>query len=893
MVIFEQQRIATSKKNKQWRVNQVDSICSRVDEFGNDWYRMWQNYRLKNNQINQEEYREYCDTLGLSEGEGKKFVEPFNQTHNIIEVLKGEESNMPWNYDVINLSPKATNELLRQKQREIREYVDAKMEMEIERSQAKVQLAAQVKAGTLDPQKAEEEMQKINEQLQKREESILSPADIEKKYANYKSRKEITMHKLLRALSVNFNLKWVKNQTFEDALIAGLEALEVVVDDYTGLPTVRQLNPLNLFFHKSSDSPFIQDGDYVGYKEEMTISDALDKFGEDMHEKDVKKLRQYNSKIFGTSEKFSSPHGESVSHWDNLKKYEYSYRHPLSTIPSYGTTNVLSEGLYASDRYRYKFENYCVVYTVYWKSQRRVGKYTYTNEYGELADTIVDEEFVIPKRAKKKSYTPHMFSKPKTKYEWEDDDGNYNALEWIWIPEVWKGTRINGDIYTKIEPYENAYQSLLNPYKTKLPVHGFVYNSRNAFSVSTMDRMKPWQKLYYVVMSKWLKLITQDKGVVQMLNVLMLDKKLGYKEALQIAIDQGVLPYNPLQHTQGLGNVAGQMKAADRLDLSNSQQLSHYTNILQFIEQQLKQAAGISETRLAQTGRNTNVTDNQRDMAQSMNITSPVFSSHDLLWQEVLQSLCETAAKTLDGKSGFVRQVLSDDEIALIDLGLISMEDEYVVKVGNNSRAYRVLEQAKGFAQALIQNDKAKFSTLLDLLDNTNLSEFKEELRGIEQEIEQRENMMMQQQQQMQQQQLEAQKQQQQAEQQHELDKIKLKGEYDVMKAQIQAMSWNEDKDSDNDGIPDVLEIEKLRNQALTEERKLNLEEKRLELEDEKIQQKEREVRGSIEEKSQEKERDNAQRDKELASSERMKREELASKERIEKRKTNSTKKTN
>jgi len=885
MVTFEQQRVPTKDKTKQWRINQVDAICSRVDEFGNDWYRMWQNYRLKNNQIDQDEFREYCDTLGLSEGEGRKFVEPFNKTHTIIDVLKGEEAGMPWNFDIINLSSKTTNEILREKQRELKQYIDFKVSTEIEKQQFKMQTLLQMKAGEMNSPEAEEEMKKFEQELVEKEKQVLNPEQIQKKYANYKSKKEIAMHKLLKALAVNYNLKWIKNQTFEDALIAGIEAVEVVVDEYTGIPSIKQINVLNLFFHKSSDTPFLHDSDYVGYKEELTISDALDKYAEDMDEKDVEKLRQYNSKVFGYNEKFHSPGGESVSHWDNLKNYEYTYRHPLSTIPSYGTSNVLSEGLYASDRYRYKYEHYCVVYTTYWKSQRRVGKLTYINEYGEMADTIVDENFPLPERATKETYKLHTFSRDKVKYKWESEEGKPYSLEWIWLPEVWKGTRINGEIYVKIEPYENAYQSLMNPYKTKLPIHGFVYNNRNAFSVSIMDRIKPWQKLYYVVMSKWLKLITQDKGVVQLLNVLMMDKQIGYKESLQIAIDQGILPYNPLAHSQGLANVAGQMRPSDRLDLSNSQQLAHYTNILQFIEQQLKLAAGISEQRLAQTGTNTNVTDNQRDVTQSMNITSGVFTAHDMLWQEVLQSLCETAAKTLDGKSGFIRQVLSDEEIALIDLNLISMEDEYVVKVGNNSRAYRILEQAKGFAQALIQNDKAKFSTLLDLLDNDNLSEFKEELRSIEDDIEKREASMQEQQMKMQEQQLEAQKQQGQAEREHRLDIETLKGEYDIKKAQIAAMAWSPDKDVDKDGLPDILELEKLRNKTYNEERKLELAARKIEIEDRKLMQKEGDARMSANFKAKENEIKENQSNMDRISQERLKMQELRAKAQIEREK--------
>jgi len=40
MVIFEQQRIPMSKKDKTWRRNNIDAVCARVDEFGDDWIRM-------------------------------------------------------------------------------------------------------------------------------------------------------------------------------------------------------------------------------------------------------------------------------------------------------------------------------------------------------------------------------------------------------------------------------------------------------------------------------------------------------------------------------------------------------------------------------------------------------------------------------------------------------------------------------------------------------------------------------------------------------------------------------------------------------------------------------------------------------------------------------------
>ena len=873
MMVLEQQRIPTKKKNKEWRKGQMNRICSRVDEFGNDWYRIHQNHRMKNNQINQDEYREYCDTLGLKRGEAFKFVEPFNKSHNIIEVMKGEEAKMPWSFGVINLSPKATNDMLREQQRDYVEWMDSRLQREIEMVEHKNELILAMQMEQIRPDQMDREMDKKREELKERDRHILNPEQIRAKYSNFKSKKEKAIHKLLKAIAVNDNLKWLKNETFEDALVAGVEAVEICVNEFTKRPYIRQINALNLFYHKSADTPFIQDSDYAGYKEEMTVSDVLDRYGEDMNEEDLRKLKGNTAGVYGANAKFHSKDGWSPSKWEEISKYEYGYHHPLSTFPhGTGSSNVLSDGLYASDKSKYYGQSTAVVYTTYWKSQRKVGKLTYINKYGKPEVKIVGEDYPVPERAKKVNYRPHVFSKARTKYEWDADfEGitGKRSLEWIWIPEVWKGTRINGDIYVKIEPYEHAYQSLLDPYKTKLPIHGFIYGNRNAFSTCVMDRVKPWQKLYYIVMSKWLKLITQDKGVVQLLNVLMMDKKIGHKKAMAIAVDQGYLPFNPLAHSQGAGQ-AHSHKPAERLDLSNSQQLTHYTNILEFIERQMKVSAGVPDARMAQTGKSTNVTDNQRDVSQSLNITNSIFAGHELLWQEVLQSLCETAVKTMDSQNGFIRQILSDDEIALIDLDLISLEDEYAVKVGNNTRAHNTLQEAKGFIQALIQNDKINFSTLISMLETDNLNDFKDELAAIEKDIETREAQLQEQKQQHEAEQARKEQQDKADERAHELEKIRLEGEYDLIGKQIGAMAWDPEKDRDGDGLPDLLEIHKFRNEAFNQQEQRNIDRLKLHQEDRKLQQQENEAAMRDRQESANRQQNATLKDKEIKSKERI-----------------------
>jgi hypothetical protein len=42
------------------------------------------------------------------------------------------------------------------------------------------------------------------------------------------------------------------------------------------------------------------------------MSECLDRYSDDLEEKDIKRLSQYNTSVYGTDQSFSSPDGNSV-----------------------------------------------------------------------------------------------------------------------------------------------------------------------------------------------------------------------------------------------------------------------------------------------------------------------------------------------------------------------------------------------------------------------------------------------------------------------------------------------------------------------------------------------------------------------------------------------------
>lgn len=827
---FPPQRIKHSAKDNTWREQSLDYMCAQADlQYTQNYQRMFENYAFHNNVIDQTDLQKYCDPMGIDVGTGKDFIQMFNKTPNKVQILKGEELKRPWAYHVIDFSHNATNEIMREKNRHFREWFDFQLGSEIQTQKAKMEMQAQMQIEGVPRNQAQRQYEQIMQQLAAKEQEILNPQQIEQKFKNYRTAKEKLMAKLMRVRSHELKIKHLKNEAFFDAIVAGVEAAMVSV--VNGESVVEVLNPLGLAYHKSPEVEFIQDGDYVVYKREMSLGQIYDLYSTELEDQDLEDLENQLSQVYGIDTKMYSKDGRSASHWEHL-----NYNARMG-----GSANIPHTGGYGQDT---TTDSYQVVYTAYWKSWREVGFLSYTDEKGTPQLTIVNEEYPIPKEAKVEKIKQE-YGKSKTKWTWTDEFGQYYEIMYEFIPQVWEGTRIGHGIHFNIRPYPYSRVSLYNPFRYKLPIFGVGYNTRNATIISPFDRMKPWAKLYLLLMSKWLKLIAQDKGMVTLLNVLMLDKDIDLDKTLQYATDVGFLPYNPLGNTEtGIPSILQNMKAAEVLNLSNIQNIKHYADLLRFVEDQIGDAAGISKPREGQTASSTNVTDNRQDLIQSAVITEPLFSVHDLLWEDILNELVYLTQVQISESGGYYKRgILSDEEIAIIEIEGRDFDPcEMGAYIANNGNANMILDQVKANVQALIQNDKVNLSTFISLLSVEDISEMKAEIKDLEDSIAARE-------QQMQQMQLES------AEKQVKM-KIEREEDYQEHEKELQTQKDNAayerellkvyaatqattgaTVDEDNDGQPDFLEIQKVQHTIEKDRKKLAQDDKKLDLAEKKLKQ--------------------------------------------------------
>src|SRR5688500_4595538 len=97
----QKQRLTRSKKNKQWKMDNVKYLCSQAENFWNTEYqRMYGNYQFYHNILNQADFQKFCDPLNLDMGTGRDYVQAFNKAPSKINVLMGEEQDRPWRYQV-------------------------------------------------------------------------------------------------------------------------------------------------------------------------------------------------------------------------------------------------------------------------------------------------------------------------------------------------------------------------------------------------------------------------------------------------------------------------------------------------------------------------------------------------------------------------------------------------------------------------------------------------------------------------------------------------------------------------------------------------------------------------------------------------------------------------
>lgn len=593
---------------------------------------------------------------------------------------------------------------------------------------------------------------------------------------DYKDIAETEAYHALQFLKRKLNLTHEFYKGWKDALIGGEEIYYIGV--INGDPYVERVNPMYFDYEHSLDLEFIDDAAWCRRKMIMSATEIYDRFYDKMSERQLNELLELIDQRPGAG---NNPEIRKTS-----IDYESIKLHKINSF----TDNPFDI-------------DHIVVYHCCWKSFKKIGFVTLLNpETGEVEEFQVDEDYKVT--------------------------GTEQSVEWDWIIEVWEGYRIGDDMYIGIQPIEYQHISADNPNSQKLPYTGVVYNNTNSKPRSLVSTMKPLQYMYIVVWYRLELALSRDKGKVAVMDITQIPKSMNidvnkwmhYLSALGVAF---INPYDEGWDIPGReGGKPSQFNQLSSWDLTMSNVIAEYIQLMQKIEDMVAKLTGITPQRQGQIAASELVSNANTAVNMSYHITEPWFWNHNQVKRRVLTMLLNTSKAAWKDSKRYLNYILDDATRAFVQLSDNFFYEDMDIFVDDSTKNQQYIDQLKQLLQPAMQNG-ASLLDIAEIITLDNMSMIKNRLE----EIEQKRMEQMQQQQQA-----EQQVQQQMAEQQNQLKEEELmlkEAEMDLEKykvdqdnatkitvAQLNAYRGAENMDQDMNGIPDPIEIGK---QALEQQK--------------------------------------------------------------------------
>ena len=519
-------------------------------------------------------------------------------------------------------------------------------------------------------------------------------------------------------------------------------------------PTMRVVNPLYFDCERTPDHDFFEEASWGVYELRLTPDEIVNWFGDELTNDQIDEV--YASYPYGNPQTITS----SDFNVSGYAQFAYTIR----------------------------------VIHAEWKSLRLIKFLTYQDSTtGQVEEMIVSEDYKLKK-----------------------SQGDISIRE-EWIPELQEGYKIGDRIYVHMGPVLGQQKDINNLNDCKLRYHGAAYDNLNSDIIAVMDRIKPYQYFYNIIMYRIEMLMASDKGKWLIFNYNMIPKNAGidikqwlyYIDALKI----GFADPNEEGNKNNNGNMG---EVAKEIDMSLVSDIQKYIGLAQYIENKAGSAVGISPQMEAQIGPNDAVTNTKQSIMQSSYILEPLFDLHNQIKRNVLQTLIEVAKVCYVSYEPTCLSYVLDD----MSLGIIKLDKEgqdlldnstYGVFVSNSSKSFQAKQLVEDLAHAAIQNQAIGLSDVIKIVRSDSVQEAEELLETSEQRKSQQEQSQQQSQQQAQADEAEKARQHEREGWEHEKEMIVLKEtqrrQTELEKAAVQAVGFDKDKDMNKNNQPDALDI--------------------------------------------------------------------------------------
>lgn len=828
------QQIPLSKKledKDEWGVSMwVKQCLNALESLGRLQftinYDLKENYELIRGRFIFQHYLDRNDYFDLTSAVSQQFNLPhylkhYDITSKAINVLVGEFIKRPDGFRIRANDKDSFNEFVSAKTDMLQGWLANKIQQTVSQK-----LAQQGIDINRDKFQNEEEQQQWEQMLSEKEKE-LTPPELEKYMTNdYFTAAEKFGQHVIELDKERFNTKEKDAEEFEDSLVADrcfrhfyLTATGYNQDTW---------NPLQVFFHRSPEVKYVEDGDYVGRVYWLSKAQIVDRFGWLMNTEQIealypKEVKKYTGDKGIMNEAFSASMYPFESYRDYMMQVNALGFDPHTGFPfSMNNMNPISDmdmDMLFGTGYNLNFRTDDIVQVTeaYWRSQRRLGKLNYINpETGQVESTMVDETF-----------NPKLFGIEEVN-ETYNDSNEPNTVCWTWTTQIWKGIKINVNysdsqtsnddqnkftqraMYIDCKPAPVQFKGDYSPFHAKLPVIGQVFNNRNGQSMSLVDLLKPYQIFYNVCLNQAYELSQREIGkfILMDMNILPNLKDWGggenFEKFLAVAKGLGIGVVDTRPGANGQTAFAS-ANSYNVLDASESDRIAAKINLGILIEQQAYKQIGITDARMGQIQASTTATGVEQSVANSYSQTESYFEKFNNYKRRVLQANVEIAQYVYsrekditlmytmsDLSRGYV--TITDPNLLLRDLGVYPTFSQEITR------------QLETIRQLALNNNTANIplSGLAQMLTLNSTKDIVNELKNAEARAAEQAQAAEQAKQQMQQQALEAEAREKQLDRENAVHIAEIKANADLQKTTLQGIA-NESSFDPNADLTDKL----------------------------------------------------------------------------------------
>lgn len=791
----------------------------------------------------------------IKQGKIPKFIKNYNIVGKVIDVLCSIFDEFPDVFHIVGHGETFQSEKDREQTKLLQEWFLAKLEESIDK---------------MMPEKSEEVSDEEYQQQRDSLKQFMTPSDIGSYMKSWRHDYELWAEYKALDLKYKYNTEKLKRTEYRDFIINGLRFRHFLVTNY-GLEMFTE-DPRYVFYQKSKDIEYVQDGDYVGTIKSLTPQRLIDKYSKILSSEQISKINEVytNFNSGETTNPAKDLFGNTIN-YIGINNVPYNTNLPFKNewlnkaAPALGMNKTDYNPFDLSDISVHNINSSEFIETVaYWKTQEKVYTLNWINPETQIQEIIeVDEEFVFPsyiKKVKNKAIVGEI---------------EFNTAIENWNTVIAKGVKIrlpNSEAFYLLTGYCEYQKTSPNTIIPKLPIFGQVANNRSVIVRGIVDKLKPYQFLNNVAMNKAAKF--QERGylpfIAMDMKIMPKYKDWGHSEDEQEATlakwlglgeDLGATVIDTsMTNTMGESAAGGQFPRVIDMDLTP--RIIQQLQIAQSIVAMGYQEIGISPELLGQTKSRDTATGINLGVSQSQHAISRWATLFLECEREMLQYSIEVCQwLEAEKKEISVEYVNSDYTKGILKFANTNFNlfdwRIYIVNSQEELRRKKLFEDL-----ALTNTIQAKVSDKLKMMDKLTPSE------KIVKIIEESERQAEQQQQKMyelEQQKIAAASESEKAKLEQEAEHFKIKLASEERQAWIKSRGYlNEgEQDIDRNKIPDAFEYEKYTTQSQRELDKLGIsrdklqldreerahrqaiEEAKLKLEDKKLNIKEKEIEQS------------------------------------------------